>query len=261
MIYSLAEKVKNRLIDLAQSQTVPVYYQRQEIFRIKDHGRLTRYRAKTFEVKEPETLEWISRMGSNETLFDIGANLGIYSLFAASRGTNVIALEPEALNFALLCENTRINGYGQLIRHYPFGLHEDSGIFDLSVSGGEWGGALNTFGTCNEGALSKRDFSSQGSYAISLDDFVDNIGVVPNHLKIDVDGNETQIINGAQRVMSHKSLGSILIELDTKAKESLPLIEKIVSYGFELSSVSRCSLSKDTAFEHIANHIFERSRS
>ena len=68
------------------------------VFNILDFGAVTRYRAHTFETKEPETLRWISSFESTDTLLDIGANIGIYTLFAASNHHTVIALEPDALN-------------------------------------------------------------------------------------------------------------------------------------------------------------------
>ena len=45
------------------------------------------FRATTFETKEPETLEWIDTIPKNSVLWDIGANVGLYSLYAARHGT------------------------------------------------------------------------------------------------------------------------------------------------------------------------------
>ena len=42
---------------------------------------LCRYRANTFSTKEPETLAWIDTYGSNGVFFDIGANVGLYSIY------------------------------------------------------------------------------------------------------------------------------------------------------------------------------------
>ena len=60
---------------------------------------LLRLRAETFLTKEPETLEWIDRMNDDSVLWDIGANVGIYSIYAAvSKRANVIAFEPSFFN-------------------------------------------------------------------------------------------------------------------------------------------------------------------
>ena len=44
---------------------------------------ICRYRADTFSTKEPETLKWIDDSEDNGVLFDIGANVGLYSLYYA----------------------------------------------------------------------------------------------------------------------------------------------------------------------------------
>ena len=59
-------------------------------------------RANTFFSKEPETLAWIDAMTENDVLFDVGANIGIYSVYAALKGLKVFAFEPESLNYAEL---------------------------------------------------------------------------------------------------------------------------------------------------------------
>ena len=42
---------------------------------------MCRYRTDTFSTKEPETLEWIDRFGGNGALYDIGANVGLDSVY------------------------------------------------------------------------------------------------------------------------------------------------------------------------------------
>ena len=60
-------------------------------------------------TKEKDTIAWIDSMQPGETFIDIGANMGIYTIYAAKRGLKVIAFEPEAQNYALLCRSIMIN--------------------------------------------------------------------------------------------------------------------------------------------------------
>ncbi len=46
---------------------------------------LCRYRADTFSSKEPETLAWIDNFSENSIFWDIGANVGLYSIYAAKK--------------------------------------------------------------------------------------------------------------------------------------------------------------------------------
>ena len=58
-------------------------------------NRLSFYRADTFSTKEPETLSWIDNFNSKSNFWDIGANIGIYSCYAAKKkNCNVYAFEP-----------------------------------------------------------------------------------------------------------------------------------------------------------------------
>ena len=48
-------------------------------------NKLNHFRVDTFSEKEPETLEWIDTFPDNSTLWDIGANVGLYSIYAAKK--------------------------------------------------------------------------------------------------------------------------------------------------------------------------------
>ena len=44
----------------------------------------TKWRVDTLLSKEPVTIEWLNKIRSNEILLDIGANVGMYSIWAQS---------------------------------------------------------------------------------------------------------------------------------------------------------------------------------
>ena len=52
-------------------------------FDIAASSDMIRWRAKSFLVKEPTTLEWLQSLESNSWLIDIGANIGIYTVPSA----------------------------------------------------------------------------------------------------------------------------------------------------------------------------------
>jgi len=78
-------------------------------------GRVCLYRADAFHTKEPETLEWIDTFEPGDTLWDIGANVGVYSLYAALRPIQVLSFEPSAFNYFMLMKNIHMNGVDQRI--------------------------------------------------------------------------------------------------------------------------------------------------
>ena len=106
-------------------------------------GHETRMRALSFETKEPETINWINNFDKDDCLLDIGANVGLYSLYAAYRKHNVISIEPDALNYALLNLNIRANSFSNYITPYSVAMHDKTKFSKFNISSYVWGGALN----------------------------------------------------------------------------------------------------------------------
>src|SRR6185503_18155200 len=74
------------------------------------HGRLL-WRAQTFYTEEPATVAWLDRLTPEDVYWDIGANVGLYAIYAAKfRHCRTLAFEPESQNYALLVENIVMNG-------------------------------------------------------------------------------------------------------------------------------------------------------
>jgi FkbM family methyltransferase len=233
----------------------------EDIFRMRDLGPLTRMRAETFESKEPETLEWIEGFDIADSLLDVGANIGIYSLFAASRGCSVVAAEPDALNFAVLHENIRLN-LGRLsgaIQAYPVAFHDSMSVSTLNVSSSEWGAALSAFGnTIDYKGDEFQPLFSQGCIGIAVDDFLEHVDFVPTHIKIDVDGNELFVIQGALRTIQANELRSVLVELDERRPDYSKCVELLVNSGLSLDKKLQSSVVSTSVFSHSFNHVFRR---
>ncbi|QTN30434.1 hypothetical protein HZ993_12125 [Rhodoferax sp. AJA081-3] len=51
---------------------------------------------------EPELLNWIDAMPPRSVMYDIGASNGIFSVYAAAKGVDVYAFEPDPSNYFLL---------------------------------------------------------------------------------------------------------------------------------------------------------------
>ncbi len=67
-------------------------------------SRKAHFRARTLLSKEPDTIEWLKGMKDGDVFWDIGANVGVYTLFAAANHVKVYAFEPESRNYSLLSE-------------------------------------------------------------------------------------------------------------------------------------------------------------
>jgi hypothetical protein len=70
------------------------------------------WRAETLLTKEPETIAWLNYYTSKGgTFYDVGANIGVYSLYAAIKNPqlSVYAFEPVKNNFISLLNNKKLN--------------------------------------------------------------------------------------------------------------------------------------------------------
>ncbi len=250
------------LIDGLRTRKVGVRYKNNLIFIIEDMGRITRYRANTFTTKEPETLEWIEGFEERECLLDVGANIGVYTLFALSKNHSVIAIEPEAQNFNLLNRNIYLNKFKNNIITLPLALNDKQIISTLNLSSCEYGSALHSFGRAKDQFGQEFDpVNQQGVLGLTMDELLDSLNKKINHLKIDVDGNEFLVLKGGLRTLECESLKSILIELDIYHPEYNSSVSLLKSYGFKQTfpeldkNKSNSNLRVDS---RIYNHIFKR---
>ena len=82
---------------------------------------ISAFRAKTFFTKEPDTLKWLDQNGSNtKILYDIGANVGIYSLYYSKKFNSLSYIfEPSFLNLNLIQNNLLLNNLEKKSNNYP----------------------------------------------------------------------------------------------------------------------------------------------
>ena len=243
-----------------QNKIRPVKYKNRKIFHIEDRSWITRYRAISFEDKEPETLKWIESFDQNQCLLDVGANIGIYSLFALFKGHEVIAIEPESHNFCLLNRNIMINNFSDRAISYPIALNNKLTISKLNLASFEYGSALHTFDrTINQYGNQFNPITTQGVIGVTMDALISSLKKEVNHIKIDVDGNEFLVLKGGEKTFRSNSLKSVLIELDFTHIEYKSSIELIESYGFKLNNIdteSKKRIGRDC--HSTSNHIFLR---
>lgn len=214
------------------------------------------WRVSTLYSKEPDTIAWMNAMNPGETMFDVGANVGLYTVYAAKRGINVYAFEPESQNFAILTKNIMFNKLNNALA-FPVALSDSTKIDTLRLSMMMAGGSCHTFGhDINYKGEEKKAELMQGCVAFSLDDFSNRYGF-PNHIKIDVDGLEHEVIAGSKLTLP--CVESLLVELDSRRKEHEELKQQMFKLGFKVNEEQvKESQRKEGPFEGIGNVIFYR---
>jgi FkbM family methyltransferase len=198
------------------------------------------FRADTYATKEPETLDWLdTELRPHDVLWDIGANIGLYSLYAAKRcpEARIYAFEPESLNFSQLQRNLALNRCVNVLPHrLCIADHVRLGL--LHVSKREAGASLYSFGRPEP--WSEAGGGSQECQAVSIDALVvEENWPCPTLLKIDVDGLEQEILDGAWKTLQSGRIRSILIEVDAPKGEALTWAEHwLAPFGYRLARTS-----------------------
>ena len=124
-------------------------------------------RAKKFFRSEPDTLQFINSFKHNSTFVDCGANIGLYSLYAASLGHKVFSFEPES-SVHLLNSNILLNSFNEKIS-LSIALNNSNDVDQLYISKFEWGGSCHTFGRNLDFNLNKFEPNFvQGSISMPL---------------------------------------------------------------------------------------------
>ena len=108
-------------------------------------------RVNRFYAKEPETLNWIDGFNTkNEIIFwDIGANLGLFSVYAANKHSNIeiVSFEPSTSNTRCLSRNISINDLSEKIKLFQLALsNEESTISIFKETEFMEGSSISTFG-------------------------------------------------------------------------------------------------------------------
>jgi FkbM family methyltransferase len=216
-------------------------------------------------AKEPETIEWIEKsFKSGDVFYDIGANVGVYSLVAAkanSGGVLVYAFEPAFINYSQLCQNIYLNGSADSIVPLPIALSDETSIESLNYQNLIPGGALHALGqpTDYKGDVFAPVFK-QKTLGYKLDDFVRLFGIKPpNHIKIDVDGIEAAILRGAEEIFRSSSIRSVLVEVEEGRSETTEVVEFLKSNGLEFRSKHSPNFGTwPEPYVNAYNYIFER---
>ena len=211
--------VYQQVLNVAMNNKTEVNYHAHRLtFAVPN--RLNQYRISTFSTKEPETLEWIESIPNGSILWDVGANIGLYAIYAAkARNCKVYAFEPSVFNLELLARNIFLNALQEQITIIPIALSDKIGTSMFKMSTTTWGGALSTFGQNfdQNGSVIKNIFEYQ-TPGLTMDDTVNLLGIpIPQFIKIDVDGIEHYILRGGVDVLS--DVESVLIEINDEFPE------------------------------------------
>ena len=175
-----------------------------------------------FHNAENRQLASVARQTSSEDVaFDLGANVGLYTLLFAKRGAQVVAFEPAPRNVGYLQRTITLNRC-ERVDIVPFAVGRASGLMRFSTGLNAAVGHVNGQGD----AL---------VYQISLDDYCAFTGRYPTLIKMDVEGSELDVLRGADAVLRRKPKWFISFHSKELREQSIQLMEK---YDYQAAPVS-----------------------
>jgi FkbM family methyltransferase len=181
-------------------------------------------------AKEPFTIQWIhDRFAEGDVFYDVGANVGAYSLVAAKqpgKAARVFSFEASYANVAALTANIALNAAADAITVLPVALAGTTAIGRFHLRDPLPGGARHALGAAPSGDGAPT--FPQAVMTFRLDDLIAQLGLpAPTHIKLDVDGGELAVLDGATRTLASPTLATLLIEVATELSEDVTaLIER-----------------------------------
>jgi len=140
---------------------------------------------------------------SDKVVFDVGAFEGLVTLFFACRAKHVVSYEPNSRNHARLCENLELNRI-QNVTARKFGLGAAQStlamVWDPIMSGG-----ATVTSTMSETIGRRANVRREGVEVTTLDrDLAEAHLPEPDLIKVDVEGYELPVLQGARHLLETK---------------------------------------------------------
>jgi FkbM family methyltransferase len=153
-------------------------------------------------IWEPsETAAFLTHAREGMCVFDVGANIGYYTLLAARAvgpSGRVYAFEPEPHNFELLTRNVAENGFTN-VRPVNAAVSNRAGVVRLHLDDANFG--AHSF---DPGSVRNSSGRSVEAETVRLDDFAEEAGAFDASIlvKVDVQGAEGLVVEGGRRLLA-----------------------------------------------------------
>lgn len=212
----------------------------------RDEAPIARKRVDTFLTKEPDTVEWLGTLGGDDVLWDIGANIGIYALPAATVCREVWAFEPHPANYHELWHNCRANP-SLRVRPVHMALASTVELATLRIPDASPGAAMTSISAVGyRGRSADVDGVERVRVPAFPGDFMPRLGVpAPTVVKIDVDGVEPDIVSGLAHLLK-ETVREALIETDVTRAAHMEMVRFLKSMGFDYD-VDRAERARRTS--------------
>jgi len=178
--------------------------------------------------------ETLIRTARPRVMFDVGASYGLHSVRFLSHGVRTVSFEPNTACHAYLRDCGVVNGLEPEI--HGVAVAESAGCVEFAVPEDE-----TYLGTIVQGVIdrwrARSDVTTATVSQVSLDDFVADSGLVPDFVKIDVEGSEIGVLRGAQRLLA--TVRPLVVFESWRASDQRKVIfERLTSCGYVIRALT-----------------------
>jgi FkbM family methyltransferase len=256
----ISDEFKAKLLqDLTFS--APAKFHRNIICRISSPQEYKRSQ----QVLPGQIVKWMDSFDPDDVFYDVGANIGMFSLYAGVRhhgSVKIVAFEPSFSTFDALMSNAVLNHLTDSLWCFQVALAEKSRRDVFNYKSVVAGGADHSLGA--PVSVTRKKFNpviSQQVICYSLDEFIANFELpLPNHIKIDVDGGEFDVLRGAKATLKSGAVKTLLVEImdfhegDERTKNIARFMNE---HGYEV--VDTIDHNKKGGYPRVADYLFRRS--
>ena len=219
-------------------------------------------------IKEEGTMQWISSdTRAGDVFMDIGANIGIYAIAAGHRvGSEgqVYAFEPHKVNALSLMRNIQLSKLSDRVKVFACALAGDVGVFEFNYRSLASASSTSQLGhryVAGEGSF--EPVASEMVFASTVDRLVGDGVMRPPHLiKIDVDGNEVQILKGMAALLSSADRPRA-VQVELNVGEQDQVIQLLAGLGYRLDQrhfthLGKKALARGLPLDRVAHNAIFR---
>jgi len=217
-------------------------------------------------VYEPEIAQIIQRLlKPGDVFIDVGANIGNHTLVAASCGAKVHAFEPVPRIASALRANIKLNHLSEEIIVREEAVGDAPGFAMINIADRNDNGSHSLI----EG-IEARSVEQQRVSITRLDDYIESLKAVPTLVKIDVEGYEARVLDGASQLLQNSTVSFIIETADRIAdrigESARSVIERMFKFGYTIFLIPEtgplaCLDSVDKVRPDLANYLCIASKS
>jgi len=203
------------------------------VFAVDCHSDLL-YRMIIDKCYEPQLVEFCKKyMDPHRDVIDVGANIGFYTVMFAKNIVSprkVLAIEPARNALRRLRRNIAVNGVKERIEVFEGVVSNKSGSVGLKTIGGKE--EYSSIGAMTHPSIEQEEWTLEEVVSTTIDDLVLKKSINPGFLKVDVEGVEHLVFQGAERVLADdrpiilSELSDFLLRSNgSSAKEVIELLQ------------------------------------